>query len=223
MKNMVLKCVPVFAVLAMAMPVHALDETLETGESARASGFSTNISMLGLSIGGVIPIASESGHASVEGSFVALGFGAEHNGTNLGLMFNPFTVWTHLGNYPLGNNSEHFSLLNLTLYWNVLSRTVFNTVIRGENPTEWAAASIRMFAGPFVSANYFFFDIIARRFILDGHIFTAGLRAGLGIEVENVNLELFSVVAGFRLLNGRNHVFVGTAIDVLPLLGLVRL
>lgn len=185
-KSAVSKCALLLAVLALGMPAHAL----ENGSNREAYDFSVNWSLGSIGIGGLFPFAAEG--PIFEGSVSILDIGVEHNMSNLGMTFSPFSVfaWAH-------SNSEdaYFTLLNMTVYWNAVSH-------RG------------MFFGPFASVNYLFFE---EAFHFDKYAFTAGLRGGIRMETNRMNLHIFSMETGFRLVNGQGNFFVGAKIDLLPL------
>ncbi|MCL2599644.1 MAG: hypothetical protein FWD88_00475 [Treponema sp.] len=225
MNGTVFKFVCAFAMLAFALPAHAQHYGNHgwNWESRDTYAFSANISIKGLGIGPVVSLETYGNPAVVEGSIVWLGLGTEHNRTRLGMMFSPPISWLHFDNNfdpPrdfLGENLTHISFINMTVYWNMLSRRFGGTSMY---PPQRVADVIYhgMFLGPFASANYIFLDTVANRFRWDGYMFTAGLRAGIRMEVANLNMDVFSVEAGFRLVNGRNNFVVTTRMDLLTFL-----
>jgi len=179
-----------FAMFAVGASANAWSQRA-VAEAREAYGFSVNFSLGSLGVGGLFPFGVDG--AGLEASVSVLDIGVEHNQTNLGFTFSPFSVFSrgHGGDFE-----DFFSVFNLNLYWNALSH-------RG------------VFFGPFVSIGYMFFD---EAFRWDRHAITAGLRGGFRMETDRVNLHFFSVETGFRLVDGTSNFFVGAKIDLLPLL-----
>lgn len=187
---MVFRCAMFFVILTVGMHAHARADDSDVRIAREIYDFSANFSLGNIGIGGVFPV----GDNSLETSATLLSFGTEHNRTGLGVWFSPLSVlsWSHWDNHDDG----HLSFINLHVYWNVLSR--------------------ELFFGPFVSANYFFVD--HDMFHWDRYMLTVGLQGGIRLETERWNLPFFSVETGFRLIDGNGNFFVGTKIDLLPLL-----
>jgi len=187
---MLFKCVIVLAMLAIGVSAHADDSNVRIAREIY--DFSFNFSLGSVGLGGVFPVGS--GANSLETGVTLLSFGVEHNRTGLGLSFSPLNVlhWSHWDDSDEG----HLSLANLHLYWNVLSR--------------------ELFLGPFVSASYLF--VGQDRAYWNRYVLTAGLQGGIRMETERWNLPLLLVETGFRLIDGRGNFFVGTKIDLLPIL-----
>jgi len=182
-----------FAVLVAGMPVHAFEKmaTNEMEAHREANEVSINWSLGSLGFGGLFPFAI--GGASFEGSLSVLDIGVEHNRSNLGMTFSPFSIFAWVEE---NSESSYFSLFNLTVYWNAVSH-------RG------------LFFGPFATVNYMLFD---DAFQWNRYMFTAGLRGGIRMETNWMNMHVFSMETGFRIVDGKGNFFVGAKIDLLPLL-----
>jgi len=148
-------------------------------------------------IGGNFPLGSV---YDIETHFSLVSFGMEDRRTNLGFSFSPFvyTRWTTSDDSKgtVDAAFEGTSLLNLNLYWNVLS---------GEN----------FYFGPFTSINYFFID---KEIFWDRYIFTAGIQIGMRLELNNFKYNLFICEAGYRNINGTNKYYISGKVDLLTLI-----
>jgi len=189
MRAIFVKYILLLAMLVAPLHVHAWSQ--DVSEERDARDFSINWSLGSIGFGGLFPFNDNS--ARFEGSVSALDIGVEHNRTNLGVTFSPFMI---SGGTRSDDDNGLFSILNLHFYWNAVSH-------RG------------MFFGPFAAVNYLFFS---EGFHPAMHTVTAGIRAGFRRETSMMNMNLFSVESGIRIVDGRANFYVGTKIDLLPLM-----
>ena len=154
-----------------------------------------NFSLGQISFGGIFPFGS--GSDAFELGITVLPVGLEFNRINLGLWFSPFNFFHHT--FHGGNAIRRVSLLNLSLYWNIVSGDF-------------------LFFGPFASANYLFMDNGAQ---WDRYMFSAGLQGGVRVRLNEINWPLFTAEAGFRLIDNDSNAFVSVKMDFMPLLAIL--
>ena len=134
---------------------------------------------------------------SPELSLTLINVGIEHQQTRIGLEFSPFKTYF----WPRIYESEDtYSFLNMNLYWNIIN-------------SDFSGSSF--YFGPFASINYLFFNEV---FYPDRLMFTAGAQMGFRIGFGGFNYNIFSLEAGYRLIDEKGKFFVGGKIDIVALI-----
>ena len=140
------------------------------------------------------------------GSFYTLfNIGIEHEPTNIGLEFSPYTYfsWANSGEAGSKNGDFNHCFFNLKLYWNT-----FNFL------------DGLIYLGPFAFVNYLF---VGEKIFWDKYIFTVGGNIGLKLNIGRLNYNIVSAEMGYRNINGTSNYFVGAKIDIISFVLLVIL
>ena len=138
--------------------------------------------------------------------FSLFNIGLKDPSTGFGFLFTPIQAFQWAEDWqtendiptPLKPDIEAWSLLNVTLFWDL-----FNPAIE----------SVSFYAGPFTTINYLFFE---DNFTWRRYVVTAGLQLGLRLMINGrFDYNIVSLQFGYRNLDGGgNRVFIGGSIDL---------
>ena len=163
------------------------------------SPFNFHLNFTNFGIGTHVPYPS---NYNIEFSIELLSIGVEHKETNIALTFSPFKIFMWGGviiddGYSTDDPGDAtsivlISLINMYASWNVLSflDTDFHF-------------------SPFVSVNYLF---LGEKFYMEKYILGAGFLGGVR-GGDSVKFNIFTVEAGFRLINNQPLFYAGIKFD----------
>ena len=155
--------------------------------------FHLNFAILGLGL--FLPI---SGEYIVEMSCELLQFGIDIRGTGLKIAVSPFNYYGWFGEQNIEDSIgiHSFSFINLNLSWSFLSLL--------------DVADNNFFMAPFISASYLFME---QELNTERYVLSAGVQGGIRGGSGKVKYNIFTVEAGYRLVEGTSKFFIGVKYD----------